>query len=1165
MVENEKSEFEDETLRYFESLSKKIAENYDIAKKARKKNLDPVDDCEVPLALTMAAKVVRLISTVYPQLDREDIINRVLELEKKYGALEASVSFKIAEEIAKEKFCKFNTQLEAMDAGIRVGFAYITLGVVSSPIEGFTEIRTGKTQKGETYIKAFFSGPIRSAGTTASCVVLMLIDYIRQMFGYAKYDPTEKEVKRFVTEIFDYHERVTNLQYCPTEEEAMFIAKNMPFQICGDPTESREVSNFKNLPRVETDFIRGGFCLVAAEGLAQKAPKGLRLFKKVLKNGFDIKDWDWLDSYVELHEKRTVGKAGSDSPTYIKDLVAGRPVFGHPEKGFRFRYGRSRVAGFSAVSIHPATMAITNDFIATGTQLKIEKPTKGCVVTPCDTIDGPIVKFKNGSVKELVDYDEAKSLYKEIDEIIYLGDMLFPLGDVINRNAKLIKPGYVEEWWNLELIKKNEKGVENYSDVVIEDAIKFSNDFGVSLHPKHIFYWNQIDYDNFLAIIDWLNHSRVNDGKLIFPYNKEEKERFSKGKRALEILGVSHDVSIENVVLSENMTKSFLANLGFEIDIKGEIQINFDFKKHLDGVKDKNEGEKVLDAVNKISKYEIRDKAGEFIGSRMGRPEKAKLRRLTGSPNVLFPIGNEGGRFRSLNCAYGIGTVKGDFPYNYCKKCDRESIFNACEICNEKTEKRKHCRLCNQEVKGEKCELHDSAQRYKSTKIDLKHYYDKARERLGYLKTDVPELIKGVRGTSSENHDIEHIEKGMLRAKYGLSVNKDGTVRYDMTELPLSHFKPKEIEVSVSKLRELGYEKDIYGKDLTDEDQIMELKPHDVLLPCNSVCGDEKADDVFMNIMKFMDELLVKFYDMKPYFNIKTRQDLVGHLGVCMAPHNCAGVICRILGFSKVQGLLASPYMHAAMRRDCDGDEAAIMLLLDVLVNFSRKFLPSHRGGTQDAPLVLNGKIYAREVDDQILDFELVNNYPLELYEKAYDKVHSSEVKIEMVKQRIGRGDDPYVDTGYTHGTDSINMGATCSSYKILPTMKEKVLAQMDLCVKLRAVDQGDVARLIIDRHFMRDLKGNLRKFSQQTFRCSSCNEIFRRPPLDGKCTQCNGRIIFTISYGSIVKYLEPGLDLTRNFNVPTYIKQDLELTKRYIESIFGREADKQESIEKWF
>jgi DNA polymerase II large subunit len=1676
----EKPEFEPETEAYFDSLGVEIQKNYEIAERARAKGLDPVDKVEVPLAMTMAAKVVRLISTVYPQLDNEDIINRLLELEKEYGALEPQVTFKIAEEVSSERYCKFDDKLQAMDAGIRVGFAYTTLGVVSSPIEGFTEIKTGDTKDGKKYLKAYFSGPIRSAGTTASCVVLMLIDYIRQLFGYARYDPTEDECKRFVTELFDYHERVTNLQYCPTEEEALFIAKNMPIQIAGDPTESREVSNYKDLNRVDTNFIRGGFCLVSAEGMAQKAPKGLRLLKKVQKSGIKVEGWEWLDEYVELHEKQTTGKSkGGESPTYIKDLVAGRPVFGHPGKGFRFRYGRSRVAGFSAVSVHPATMAVSDDFIGTGTQLKIEKPTKGCAVTPCDEMDGPIVKFRDGSVRKMVDYDETKLLYKEIEEIIYFGDLLFPLGDVINRNAILPKSGYVEEWWDLELKSKNWKVVDCFN-VSLKEAIELSERFKVALHPNYIYYWNQIDYNSFLGFIDWFQHARINNCKILFPYNSSEKERFKIGKRALELLGVEHTVTTENIVLDEKNSGALLVNLGFDREHEGELEFDFDFKKERDIINvdgKMKEGEIVLEIVNKLSKFKIKDKAGDFIGSRMGRPEKAKLRKLIGSPNVLFPIGNEGGRLRSVNEAVEVGSVKAEFPFKYCEKCKRESIYNACEICGGKNIQKKYCRMCKSEIQGEKCEEHDRGDNFKTTRIDMKHYFDKARARLGMLRVEVPALIKGVRGTSSGDHDLELLEKGLLRAKHNLQVNKDGTIRYDMTELPLSHFKPCEIEVGFEKLRELGYNKDCNGEELTRDDQILELKPHDVLLPCNEKCGDEKADEVFVNICKFMDELLVKVYGLDAFFNVKTRDDLVGKMCVCMAPHNCAGVISRIIGFSKVQGLVGSPYLHAAMRRDCvypttnfvysengviksgqignyveeliktgaktkkidsygtsrielekgkeiysfgvdpktkelkkkkikyfikgksperwiriktssgrkqvmtprhkfiyldennnfkikkaseikkgdrigilknfnlkneineiflpeflsdnvpleklndirvvgaqdffknlvkrigekklrkllnlngsfnnlfdwynivplnhvkilideslmkweeipnsarlrsifnnkkwnfklkiteelmnilgyyaaeghsrqnrtvsqisfrmmdkkqskrlvslietvfginpslgeentkiticnkliyylfkycfkvgegaykkrvpdivynsseklvksylsayfdgdgtiiygknkficfysvsrelldgisllgsrfglfgrfyntqerlpgkkvlekykllgkepkkhilqhlvysgrdfykivqllkpvnerklkiinnvelketkerkikyenkffnldkvgdividivkevdsfndnnssycfdidwkseedknvlwgeqiinfrcDGDEAAIMLLLDVLVNFSRKFLPSHRGGTQDAPLVLNGKIYAKEVDDQILDFELVNHYPLELYEKAEQGKHSSEIEIEMVKQRIGRGEDPYVNTGFTHNTSNMNMGAVCSSYKILPSMREKVEAQMLLCEKLRAVDEGDVARLIIDRHFMRDLKGNLRKFSQQSFRCGKCNTIYRRPPLNGKCETChNPKLIFTISYGSIVKYLEPGIDLTNNYNVPEYIKQDLQLTKKYIESIFGRETEKQEALEKWF
>jgi len=131
--------------------------------------------------------------------------------------------------------------------------------------------------------------------------------------------------------------------------------------------------------------------------------------------------------------------------------------------------------------------------------------------------------------------------------------------------------------------------------------------------------------------------------------------------------------------------------------------------------------------------------------------------------------------------------------------------------------------------------------------------------------------------------------------------------------------------------------------------------------------------------------------------------------------------------------------------------------------------------------------------------------------------------------------------------------------------MQEKVDAMMKLCDKIRAVDQADVARLIIERHFIRDTRGNLRKFSMQAFRCVGCNDSYRRPPLTGKCTSCGGRLIFTISEGSILKYMQPALDLARRYNVSPYLIESLELNQMYIESIFGRDSEKQETISKWF
>src|SRR3989338_2662049 len=106
--------------------------------------------------------------------------------------------------------------------------------------------------------------------------------------------------------------------------------------------------------------------------------------------------------------------------------------------------------------------------------------------------------------------------------------------------------------------------------------------------------------------------------------------------------------------------------------------------------------------------------------------------------------------------------------------------------------------------------------------------------------------------------------------------------------------------------------------------------------------------------------------------------------------------------------------------------------------------------------------------------------------------------------------------------------------------MGEKVDDMMRLCSKIRSVNVTDVARLMIERHFIRDTRGNLRKFSQQGFRCVVCNDKYRRPPLVGKCTKCGGRLLFTISEGSILKYMQPALELARKYHVSPYLIESL-------------------------
>jgi DNA polymerase II large subunit len=147
-----------------------------------------------------------------------------------------------------------------------------------------------------------YSGPIRSAGGTAAAASVIVADYIRKEMGYDRYDPSPEEIKRMSTELYDYHDRVTNLQYLPSTDEIEFLISNLPVQIDGDPSEEEEVSQYKDLPRIETNRIRSGPCLVIGEGIAQKAPK---LWKQLGKWGVDFKleHWFFLEKFISLQKK----------------------------------------------------------------------------------------------------------------------------------------------------------------------------------------------------------------------------------------------------------------------------------------------------------------------------------------------------------------------------------------------------------------------------------------------------------------------------------------------------------------------------------------------------------------------------------------------------------------------------------------------------------------------------------------------------------------------------------------------------------------------------------------------------------------------------------------------------------------------------------------------
>ncbi len=900
---------------YFDEINRNIAKAYDAARKARAIGHDPIPAVEIPLAKNMAERVVGIISIVAPQIKDSNIIERLMELEKIYGVQDWRVALKLAEETAREKFCQFSSKKEAMEVGIRVGIAYITVGVVASPLEGFVELKFRKRKDGKDYVALFYSGPIRSAGGTAGAVSVLIADYVRCIMGLNAYDPSEMEVKRMVAELYDYHEKITNLQYLPSEEEAKFLVERLPVQIDGDPSEEKEVSNYKDIDRIETNRIRNGVCLVLGECLCAKAPKLWNQLKS-WGNDFGLEHWKFLEDFIKLQKmirasaskEKTADENVKLMPDYnfIKDLVAGRPILTYPMAigGFRLRYGRTRTSGFSSDAVHPATMAVLDDYLAIGTQLKTERPGKSTVLSVCDKLEGPIVKLNSGEVILIETAEQAMKIRNDIEEILFLGDLLVNYGDFFNRAHKLVPCGYNEEWHAAELAKLKcddtlvKEIIENpYKKLSFEDASRIAIQFDVPMHPRYTYHWKDIGTEQFLSFLNWYKTAEISEKEIILRLPAKVPIDVSiDPKRVLELLGIPHRVvARENVVIAGEDAKSLI----------------FHFR-HLD-IFTFDDDKEVLSIVNKLAGVKIRDKSGTFIGARMGRPEKAKIRRLKGSPQVLFPVGKEGGKMRNMQEALKKGKVASDFPLMLCKACSKETIYNICEECGARTDKRYACYHCKKTYE-EPCSMHESAS-HKMQEIDINYYYRKALNEIGI--TEYGEMIKGVKGVFNPDAIPENLIKGILRSKHRLYVNREGTIRYDMTEMAITHFKPKEIGTSIEKLKELGYMRDIHGNELKTEEQILELKCQDVILPSCKESVEEGADEILFRVSKFMDDLLVHLYKQEPFYNLKNKNDLVGHCVVAMSPHTSAGMVARIIGFSKTQGFFAHPLMHSILRRDC--------------------------------------------------------------------------------------------------------------------------------------------------------------------------------------------------------------------------------------------------------
>ncbi|MFX0009836.1 MAG: DNA polymerase II large subunit [Candidatus Hermodarchaeota archaeon] len=1133
--------------QYFTDLQHSVDNCYEIAEHARQKGLDPELFVESPQAKDLAGRVEKLVGP-------EGVADVIRDLKAK-GKSDDQIVFDVVSAILEEKIGNLKSIEKRVERAIRVGLAIKTMGVVSAPLEGISKIQIRKDQQGNKYISLYFAGPIRAAGGTTAALCILIADYVRNNSKLPKYHATEAEMGRFVEEVKLYDRRV-HLQYPSSNDEIRFAVEHLPIEINGDSTEDEEVSAFRNLPRIETNNIRGGACLVLNDGILLKAQKLLKIAESM-----NIKGWEWLgdlkkiaqkvDNSEDIPKKKEEFKIIPNSK-YISDIIAGRPVFSHPSQvgGHRIRYGRSRNTGLAAAGIHPATMAILDDFIAIGTQLRIERPGKSASICPVSSLEPPIVLLKNGDVVRINTFKMGKELFPNVKKILFLGDILFGFGEFAENNHILVPSGYTEEWWALELEKSSRSQQEHDLDFLkylnnpfknippFNEALKLAFDFNIPLHPFYTDYWGNLSSNELKTLRNALLEGYDRKAKNINLKNSEDI------KQILEKAFICHSVKLDNIYLSQERNEVFITI--FNLDSKNMIKID----ENLD----------VFTNFSVMSPIEIRNKAPYYMGSRMGRPEKSERKSMKGV-HGLFPLSNIVGNSRLVEKAMESGKIKIDVCRKKCSKCGVITPLNICPKCGSHTKIQKICTKCNKmfpknEIKCPQCgqELVFSNE----ARFDIKGYVNSALER---LKLQFPEKLKGIIGLTNQFKVPEPIEKAILRAKNGLLVYKTAEIRYDATDIPLTHFKPKEIGVSLEQLKQLGYNHDYKGKPITNENQIFELKVQDVIL-------SEDCAQYFIGIANFLDDELDLFYKMDRFYNIQIKEDLIGHLVVGLAPHTSAGIIGRIIGFCSARSIYAHPYWHAAKRRNCDGDEDGIMLLLDPLLNFSRYYLPSKIGGRMDATLVISSILDPNEIDVEAHNIDTLFQYPLEFYEatQKYASPSTLEHIMKLIKSKLG-SIEQYEKIGYNIPTQNINEGPTTTAYKTYETMDEKIEGQLYLAKIIKSVDAKKVAEKILSTHFNPDILGNLRKFSVQQFRCVKCNEKFRRPPISnaGKCPKCGNNVILTVNKGGIEKYISRAVKLCEDFQLDDYTKQRMTLIEEYVESLTNNPRIKQQKLSDFF
>jgi DNA polymerase II large subunit len=758
---------------------------------------------------------------------------------------------------------------------------------------------------------------------------------------------------------------------------------------------------------------------------------------------FLVQRWDYIFNIKE-DQVKDFSINNDKIGLFLERVQKYNPIFSlsNNNEGFRVILGRARNTGYGTAGIHPATIEILN-LLAIGNQIILEPPFSPLAIQPVDSINGPLVKLVSNKIVRIKSYNDYSRVKNDILLILSLGDILIDFND-INSFEIISQTPYTNKEWESELIRW-------FIQASQEKRKKCLDILGIKTKKTDITHKKAIE------MLKRINLSHISIKAALIIAQEFQLSLHPFWIPQWDYVTTEEWNRFKTCLLSAKIEKKtyngqllvFTDHIGYNIE-KFFIRGGIEYSKEN----------------NKL----ILDKWG-LLFREMFLKQSDKLRNIEPPPVPKFRI----------------------IPF-------LSQTFN----------------IQMKEVRGRRIkaalgETHTPHRMQTKTKLHGFYPSPQTKSEFDHITTTLTEmqLFTPVDSLSLLNKDVinkfpklesEPLNRVLLRAKYGLTVHKDGIIHLSVPNAPLSQFKAKEIKTSLTTLQDFGYYYDCNGAALQNNNQLINLKPTDVIL-------SEKLIPDLLNTYKFIkEELSLIGKELGSIKNID-QNDLLGELIIGINNNFSVGVPGRIIGFTEALVCFAQSAWHASKGSRCSGsDSDSIILAWDCILNFHPKHLLPKIGIFRGVPLFIQSIPIKEEFQSTFLNLSIDGSIPPYLQIKKRRTQRGNFLKLLSKYENNFSLQYLSLKPTISYTTSAINLGTLSNILYKVDNLSIKLHSILKLTKKLAGVNTTYLLSHYYQKYLVGDLLKILDDWVEGIFYCDDCHKTITIDFFE-QCPFCNGKV----------------------------------------------------------